>query len=74
MQTPEAVPGFYIARLAPALELTCRSLNGLLERFHHSYFLYVLLSPDRFLTVEVYLVPVVAMLLALALQVTRSLL
>lgn len=69
LQTPEAKPGYYIVRLAPVLELTYRSLNGLLERFHHSYFLYVLLSPDRFLTVEVYLVPVVAMLVALALQV-----
>jgi len=51
------------------LELTYRSLSGLLERFHHSYFLYILLSPDRFATVEVYLVPVVCFLLALALQV-----
>lgn len=44
-------------------------MNNLLERFHHSYFLYALLSPDRFITVEMYLVPVVCFLLALALQV-----
>lgn len=51
------------------LELTWRSLNALLERLHHSYFLYVPLSPDRFVTVEIYLVPAILLLLALALQV-----
>lgn len=55
--------------MAPVLELTWRSLNALLERLHHSYFLFVPLSPDRFMTVEVYLGPAVLLLLALALQV-----
>lgn len=54
--------------MAPVLELTWRSLDSLLERLHHSYFLYVPLSPDRFVTVEVYVLPALCMLLALALQ------
>ena len=68
-QGEERDPDFIIIRLAPVLELTWRSLNALLERLHHSYFLYVPLSPDRFVTVEMYLVPAILLLLALALQV-----
>ena len=69
VQEAEADPAFLLTRLAPVLELTWRSLNGLLERFHHSYFLYLLVSPDAFVTVEAYLAPVICFLLALAVQV-----
>ena len=49
--------------------LTCRSLNNLVERFHHSYFLYLQTGEGTFVTVEMYIISVVAFLLGLVLQV-----
>jgi len=46
-----------------------RSLNNLDERFHHSYFLYLLTGPEAFVTVEVYIVPLVALIGVLMLKV-----
>ena len=70
-QAREREAQYVIVRLAPVLDLAWRSLNALLERLHHSYFLFVPLSPTRFVTVEVYLAPALCLLLALALQVRR---
>ncbi len=65
----EAVQPATLADLAHLAELTLRSLNGLEERLHHSYTLYALLSADRFVTVELYIVPLVALIAVLPLQV-----
>ena len=62
-------PDQALADLGHALELALRSLNGLLERFHHSYTLYLLASSDRFVTVEAYIAPLACLILILALQV-----
>ena len=51
------------------LPLPPRSLNNLVERFHHSYFLYLQTGPVTFVTVEMYIISVVAFLLGLVLQV-----
>ena len=50
------------------LPILC-SLNNLIERFHHSYFLYLQTGQDTFVTVEMYIISVVAFLLGLVLQV-----
>ena len=58
-----------LADLAHVAELALRSLNGLEERLHHSYALYGLLSPDRFVTVEAYILPLACLIAVLPLQV-----
>lgn len=51
------------------LQTVVRCLNNLDERFHHSYFLYLLTGPNTFVTVEVYIVPLVALIAALLVKV-----
>ncbi|GLC39007.1 Glycosylphosphatidylinositol anchor attachment 1 protein [Pleodorina starrii] len=58
--------------LSYCLELTLRSLNNLVERVHHSPFLYVLTDTDRFVSVERYVAPAVALTAALQLQAAWS--
>ncbi|GAX79694.1 hypothetical protein CEUSTIGMA_g7135.t1 [Chlamydomonas eustigma] len=58
--------------LAEYLELIVRSFSNLSERFHHSYFLYLQTGPDTFVTVEMYIIPVVVFLLGLVLQAAAS--
>ncbi|KAL3102157.1 hypothetical protein niasHS_003566 [Heterodera schachtii] len=45
------------------IEGAVRSLNNLLEKFHHSYLLYVLVSPHRFVSVAFYM-PLMGLLLS----------
>lgn len=66
---PQAV-GF----IGDALEATLRSCSVLVERFHHSYFLYILTDELHFVTVERYIVPVVLLIGALLLQVSGAML
>ncbi|XP_038218467.1 glycosylphosphatidylinositol anchor attachment 1 protein [Zerene cesonia] len=42
-------------RLGNALESIFRSLNNLLERFHQSYFFYLLAATDRFISIGQYM-------------------
>jgi hypothetical protein len=51
------------------MQVIFRSLNNLDERFNHAYFLYLLTSPQHFVTVEVYIVPLVALIAVLLLKV-----
>ncbi|XP_078149001.1 GPI transamidase component family protein / Gaa1-like family protein isoform X1 [Carex rostrata] len=39
------------------IEGTVRSVNNLLEKFHQSFFLYFLTSPNKFVSVGVYMIP-----------------
>nr|XP_016482454.1 PREDICTED: glycosylphosphatidylinositol anchor attachment 1 protein-like [Nicotiana tabacum] len=39
------------------VEGVIRSVNNLLEKFHQSFFLYLLTSPNRFVSVGVYMIP-----------------
>lgn len=48
------VPHFFWTRNR-AVESTFRSLNNLLERFHQSFFLYIMTSVESFITVGNYL-------------------
>jgi hypothetical protein len=57
------------AQLCDVLELVLRSCNVLIERFHHSLFLYVLTGLDKYVSVERYIGPLVALIAVLLLQV-----
>ncbi|KAI8463809.1 MAG: hypothetical protein J3K34DRAFT_494099 [Monoraphidium minutum] len=59
-------------QLAEALELAVRSCAVLIEKFHHSFFLYVLVSARTFLSVDQYIGCVAALILVLALQAAAA--
>ncbi|KAF6257683.1 hypothetical protein COO60DRAFT_1701734 [Scenedesmus sp. NREL 46B-D3] len=61
-----------LGQLCDAVELLLRSCSGLVERFHHSLFLYVLTDLEHYVSVERYIVPLVALICVLALQVWRA--
>ena len=61
-------------RLAELLELTVRSLNNLLERLHHSTTLYLLLSLDWHVSIQVYMIPAGLLVAATLLQVRTGVL
>ncbi|WIA12567.1 hypothetical protein OEZ85_006228 [Tetradesmus obliquus] len=72
---PQAVLGSdeLLAQLCDAVELLLRSCSGLVERFHHSLFLYVLTDLEHYVSVERYIGPLAALVCVLALQVTAIL-
>ncbi|KAG7188931.1 hypothetical protein KM043_008532 [Ampulex compressa] len=47
------------------VESIVRSLNNLLERFHQSYFFYLLASTDRYISIGLYMRPLVLMIACL---------
>lgn len=61
-----------LMQLGDVLELTLRSCSVLIERFHHSLFLYVLTGLDHYVSVERYIGPLVALIIVLAVQVRAS--
>ena len=58
-----------VTKLAVLLELTVRSLNNLLERFHHSTTFYLLLSPDWHVPFHIHIIPPLLLAVVLVLQV-----
>lgn len=58
-----------LMQLGDVLELTLRSCSVLIERFHHSLFLYVLTGLDHYVSVERYIGPLVALIVVVVLQV-----
>lgn len=44
-----------------------RSVNNLLEKFHQSFFLYLLSSPSKFVSVGLYMIPLGLLLVTLPL-------
>lgn len=61
-----------VAQLAEALELAVRSCSVLIEKFHHSFFLYVLTDARAFVSVERYIGAAAAPLLAMVLQAAAA--
>ncbi|KAI8391330.1 Gaa1-like protein [Radiomyces spectabilis] len=49
--------GFH--RIGVLVESTFRSLNNLLEHFHQSFFFYLLPQPDRYVSIGVYMPPII---------------
>ncbi|CAN6476087.1 unnamed protein product [Victoria cruziana] len=60
----------FILKIGRLVEGSIRSVNNLLEKFHQSFFLYLLTAPNRFISVSVYMIPL--MLLILPLPVLAS--
>mgnify|MGYP001807972456 FL=1 len=54
------------------MEASLRSCSVLIERFHHSLFLYVLTGLGHYVSVERYIGPLVALIAVLVLQVRRG--
>ncbi|CAI9106347.1 OLC1v1005477C1 [Oldenlandia corymbosa var. corymbosa] len=46
-----------LTRSGRLIEGVIRSINNLLEKFHQSFFLYLLTSPNKFVSVGVYMIP-----------------
>jgi hypothetical protein len=59
-----------LLQLGNVMEASLRSCSGLIERFHHSLFLYVLTGLDNYVSVERYIGPLVAFICVLVLQVS----
>ncbi|XP_037494295.1 glycosylphosphatidylinositol anchor attachment 1 protein isoform X2 [Jatropha curcas] len=47
----------FLLRGGRLIEGVIRSVNNLLEKFHQSFFLYLLTSPNKFVSVGVYMIP-----------------
>ncbi|KAF5740409.1 GPI transamidase component family protein [Tripterygium wilfordii] len=47
----------FLLRGGRLIEGVIRSVNNLLEKFHQSFFLYLLTSPSKFVSVGVYMIP-----------------
>jgi hypothetical protein len=61
----DAITPYKVARLASAVEGVLRCSNNLLERLHHSYFMYLQPNTNTFITIEAYVLPASLMLLGL---------
>lgn len=46
----------FLMRSGRLIEGVIRSVNNLLEKFHHSFFLYLLTSPSKYVSVGVYMI------------------
>ncbi|KAI7871251.1 Gaa1-like protein [Spinellus fusiger] len=58
--------GFH--RIGVLVESTFRSLNNLLEHFHQSFFFYLLPEPHRYVSIGVYMPPIIVFTCSLILQ------
>ncbi|XP_051172002.1 glycosylphosphatidylinositol anchor attachment 1 protein [Leptopilina boulardi] len=58
-------PEANFSKVGRVVESIVRSLNNLLERFHQSYFFYLLPSTDRYVSIGIYTLPLVLMLATL---------
>ncbi|ORX47956.1 Gaa1-domain-containing protein [Hesseltinella vesiculosa] len=61
-----ALFGFH--RIGILVESTFRSLNNLLEHFHQSFFFYLLPKPDRYVSIGVYMPPMIVYACCLVFQ------
>ncbi|KJH51688.1 Gaa1-like, GPI transamidase component [Dictyocaulus viviparus] len=55
--TVPSLANYSLRKSTRMLEAIARSLNNVLERFHQSYFLYILVSPDHFVSIA-YFMPI----------------
>ncbi|KAK2719626.1 hypothetical protein QYM36_005190 [Artemia franciscana] len=59
-------------KLGRVLEGIVRSLNNLQERFHRSFFFYILSGTNRFISISVYIIPFLIMVASLLLRALSS--
>ncbi|XP_033222343.1 glycosylphosphatidylinositol anchor attachment 1 protein [Belonocnema kinseyi] len=55
-------PEASFSKVGRVVESIVRSLNNLLERFHQSYFFYLLPSTDRYVSIGIYTLPFILMI------------
>ncbi|KAG7982010.1 hypothetical protein I3843_04G027600 [Carya illinoinensis] len=70
--TNKARQNDFLLRGGRSIEVVIRTVNNLLEKFHQSFFLYLLTSPSKFVSVGVYMITF-ALLVALLPVVASSL-
>ena len=58
-------PEANFSKVGRVVESIVRSLNNLLERFHQSYFFYLLPSTDRYVSIGIYTVPFILIIATL---------
>lgn len=58
-------PEANFSKVGRVVESIIRSLNNLLERFHQSYFFYLLPSTDRYVSIGIYTLPLVLIITTL---------
>lgn len=63
-----------ITQIGRVIDLTFRSVNNLLEKFHQSFFFYLLLSPKYFVSIGTYLPAAVLVAISYALSALSCLL
>ncbi|XGW24777.1 hypothetical protein V3C99_006331 [Haemonchus contortus] len=63
---------FPVRKSTRLLEAIARALNNVLERFHQSYFLYILTSPDNFVSIAYFMPIIGGLLLPLAIFAYRD--
>ncbi|CAH1269314.1 GPAA1 [Branchiostoma lanceolatum] len=68
LEPGRSTTGFY--RMGRVLEGVFRSLNNLLERFHQSFFFYLLPASDRYVSIGMYMPPFGLILLVTALKIS----
>lgn len=61
-----------IRGLSESMEAVVRSCSNLMERLNRSYYYYLMISTDAFVPIEIYLVPVVLVLLTILLKVRKQ--
>ncbi|TKR93562.1 hypothetical protein L596_007989 [Steinernema carpocapsae] len=61
-----------LLRLAQIHEGVLRALNNILEKLHQSYFMYVLLGTDLFLSIAYFMIPIGTLLLPLLIFAIRE--
>lgn len=59
----------FILRVAETMEAVIRSCSNLVERLNRSYYYYLLVSEEKFVPIEIYILPVVLLMLSLFLKV-----
>jgi hypothetical protein len=59
----------HIPRMA---ESALRSLNNLLEKFHHSFWFYVMADADRYITIAIYIAPAILLIAPLIVKVSHE--
>lgn len=64
--------GHSLGETARVIEGVMRSLNNLQERFHQSFFFYLLPRIDRYFSIGVYMLPFGGIMIAMLLQVSDN--
>jgi glycosylphosphatidylinositol transamidase len=54
------------------MEGVLRSLNNLLEKFHHSFWFYIMADADRYINIAIYIGPAILLIAPLIVKVFKN--